>query len=59
MVERTAERFAIRRVAAGKAYLSHENLNAVEAVGGMPFVPFKPNTLRLTKAGAWARMCQS
>ncbi len=30
--------------------------NAVESVGGMPFIPFKSNTLEPTEAGAWARM---
>ncbi len=29
---------------------------AVEAAGGMPFVPFKSNTLEPTKAGTWAKM---
>ena len=43
--------------AADKAYLSRQNLNAVEAVGGMPFIPFKSNTVEPTEAGMWARMC--
>ncbi len=42
-----------------QGHLSHKNPSAVEAVGGMPFVPFKPNPLEPTKAVAWARMCQS
>src|SRR5215211_6957209 len=56
LVERTAAHFGVREVSADKAYLSHKNLNAVEAVGGLPFVPFKSNTLEPTEAGAWARM---
>ncbi len=56
LVERTAENFEVREVSADKAYLSRKNLNAVESVGGMPFIPFKSNTLEPTEAGAWARM---
>jgi transposase len=56
LVERTAANFEVREVSADKAYLSRKNLNAVESVGGMPFIPFKSNTLEPTEAGAWARM---
>lgn len=56
LLERTAANFDIREVSADKAYLSRKNLNAVEMVGGMPFIPFKSNTLEPTEAGAWARM---
>ncbi len=56
LVERTAAHFGIEEVSADKAYLSHKNLNAVEAVGAMPFIPFKSNTLEPTEAGMWARM---
>jgi hypothetical protein len=56
LLERTATHFDVREVSADKAYLSRKNLNAVEVVGGMPFVPFKSNTLEPTEAGAWARM---
>ncbi len=38
------------------AYLSHKNLRAVELAGGMPFIPFKSNTLEPTEASMWARM---
>ena len=57
LVERTAEHFSVREVAADKAYLSHKNLQAVESVGGTPFVPFKSNTLPPAEDGsAWAQM---
>lgn len=56
LVERTAAHFGVREVSADKAYLSKKNLQAVEDIGGMPFVPFKSNTLEPTGAGAWARM---
>lgn len=57
LVEATAQHFKVREVSADKAYLSRKNLSAVEAVGGMPFIPFKSNTLEPTEAGGmWARM---
>jgi transposase len=56
LVEKTAQHFKVREVAADKAYLSRKNLRAVESVGGMPFVPFKSNTLEPTEAGTWVRM---
>ena len=56
LLERTAAHFDVREVSADKAYLSRKNLNAVEMVGGMPFIPFKSNTLEPTEAGMWARM---
>ena|SRR5215212_8836972 len=56
LVQTTAAHFEIREVSAHKAYLSRKNLSAVEAVGGMPFVPFKSNTLEPTEAGTWAKM---
>ena len=56
LLARTAANFEVREVSADKAYLSRKNLNAVESVGGMPFIPFKSNTLEPTEAGMWARM---
>ena len=56
LVERTAAHFGTREVSADKAYLSHKNLEAVEGLGGIPFIPFKSNTLEPTKAGTWAKM---
>ncbi len=56
LVEATARHFDVREVSADKAYLSRKNLNTVEAVGAMPFIPFKSNTLEPTEAGMWARM---
>jgi transposase len=56
LIQKTAEHFEVREVAADKAYSSRKNLNAVESVGAMPFIPFKSNTLEPTEAGMWARM---
>lgn len=36
--------FHMAEVSADKAYLSHDNLAAVEAFGALPFVPFKSNS---------------
>jgi transposase len=47
--------FDVREVSADKAYLSHENLAAVEAVGAVPYVPFKSNS-GSTGSAAWERM---
>jgi Transposase DDE domain len=41
LVQATAEHFRILEVSADKAYLSRENLQTVESVGGTPYVPFK------------------
>ncbi len=40
----TAQNFSIHEVSADKAYLSKRNLRAVEAVGGVAFIPFKVNS---------------
>jgi transposase len=56
LVERTAEHFGIREVAADKAYSSRKNLKAVGRLGGTAFVPFKSNTVPPEGDSAWSRM---
>jgi transposase len=61
LVRSTADRFQIAEVSADKAYLSKGNLALVESVGGVPFVPFKSNSVpRLPLlpefSTAWDRM---
>ena len=58
LLERTAETFSIREVSGDKAYSSRKNLHAVEAVGGVPYIPFKKNTTGVGKSfdGLWNRM---
>jgi hypothetical protein len=69
LLDSTAANFALRDVCADKAYSSRKNLQAVEDLGGTPFVPFKayngvavpavhdPNaTLPGVGASAWVRM---
>jgi transposase len=55
LVASTDRRFNIAEVSADKAYLSHANLAAVEAVGAVPYVPFKLNSQGEGPA-AWRRM---
>lgn len=51
----TASRFSVAEVSADKAYLSRQNLDAVEAAGAVPYVPFKSNSVGNGPA-AWRRM---
>jgi transposase len=55
LVESTAQRFDTAEISADKAYLSNSNLTAIEAVGAVPFVPFKSNS-RGEGSPAWRRM---
>jgi transposase len=55
LVESTAKRFQTAEISADKAYLSNANLTAIEAVGAVPFVPFKSNS-RSEGSAAWRRM---
>jgi transposase len=57
LLNATAKRFPeIREVSADKAYLSNANLTAIEAVGGVPYVPFKENSTVAGGGDAWKRM---
>lgn len=55
LVSATDRRFDMREVSADKAYLTHANLAAIEAVGAAPFVPFKSNS-KGDGSAAWRRM---
>jgi transposase len=39
----TAKRFAVKTVAADRAYIGHANLDAIDAAGAFPLIPFKSN----------------
>ncbi len=58
LLDTTAAHFDISEVSADKAYLSHDNVAAVERIGATPFVPFKSNTVpvKASDDSAWARM---
>ncbi|HWO22347.1 MAG TPA: transposase [Kofleriaceae bacterium] len=51
-----ARGFNVRELSADKAYLSNDNLTAVEAVGAVPYVPFKANSRGTGKSDAWRRL---
>lgn len=51
----TARRFDMKAVSADKAYLSHHNLDLIEAVGAVPYIPFKINS-RAEGPAAWRRL---
>lgn len=56
LVESTkASGFGMAEVSADKAYLSNENLTAIEAAGAAPFVPFKLNSQQ-DGSPAWRKM---
>jgi transposase len=55
LVTSTAEHFMPAEVSADKAYLSRGNLDAIEAVGAIPYIPFKSNSKSAGPA-AWRRL---
>lgn len=55
LIAATDRRFDLKEVSADKAYLSHSNLAATEAVGAVPYIPFKSNSKGAGPA-AWRRM---
>ncbi len=61
LVNQTAKTFSINEVSADKAYSDRRNLKAVQAVGGMAFIPFKSNSTGKADHhhgfdGLWSRM---
>ena len=44
-VRTTAQHFNIREVSADKAYSSRRNLQAIDEVGGVPYIPFTTNAV--------------
>lgn len=51
-----ARGFNVREMSADKAYLSNDNLTAVEAAGGVPYIPLKANSRPTGKSAAWRRL---
>ena len=61
LLNKTAESFAISELSADKAYSSKRNLRAVEAVGAVPYIPFKEGTkavpsIKTEQDALWAKM---
>lgn len=56
LAETTARSFTVKEVSADKAYLSHDNLEQVEALGGTLYVPFKSNSVDGEAGSVWSKM---
>ena len=56
LVEETAKSFHIDEVSGDKAYLSHDNLELVEKLGGTAFIPFKSNSVSGEPGSLWEKM---
>lgn len=52
----TAENFTINEMSGDKAYLSNDNLELVNALGGTAYIPFKSNSTVGGGAEIWRRM---
>ena len=56
LIKRTAKNFDISEVAADKTYLGNWNMEVVEGAGGIPYIPFKSNTVVSKDDSIWAKM---
>ena len=52
----TAQTFTVKELSADKAYLSQKNLEFVDELGAVPFIPFKVNSRGDSRPGIWQRM---
>jgi transposase len=53
----TAKTFRVKEVSADKAYLSKKNLEAIDRIGAVPFIPFKSNSIGMaSKSEPWRKM---
>jgi len=55
LLDSISGRFHVAEVSADKAYSSHANLAAANAIGAVPYIPFKSNTVG-TGPDLWRRM---
>ncbi|MFA5856672.1 MAG: transposase [Candidatus Pacearchaeota archaeon] len=57
LVNQTAKNFQIEELSADKGYSSRENMEVVNEIGGVPFIPFKTNaTGRSSGSPTWSKM---
>ncbi len=57
LLGKTAMKFAVREVSGDKAYLSKKNLEAIDIVGAVPFIPFKSNSVGMASRSVhWRKM---
>jgi transposase len=57
LLEETSENFKLQEVSCDRAYSSRANLEFIEGLGAMPYIPFKSNTTgRAGGSRIWRRM---
>ncbi len=58
LVEETSKTFGVREVSCDRAYSSRKNLQLIEDVGAIPYIPFKSNVTgsRGHGSSAWKKM---
>jgi len=57
LVEQTAKNFEVREVICDRAYNSRKNLELIEDVGAVPYIPFKKNVRgKRAGSGIWKKM---
>ncbi len=57
LIKQTSEGFTINEVSADLAYSSKNNLELVNDVGGMPYIPFKKNAVGSARGSSmWKKM---
>ncbi len=56
LVKATAETFTVNEISADKAYLSRDNLELVNQLGGTAFIPFKSNSKAGEAGSLWEKM---
>jgi transposase len=57
LLKQTTKGFKVKEVSGDKAYLSIKNLEAIEDIGAVPFIPFKINSVGMSSTSPhWRRM---
>lgn len=56
LVEQTAKNFSVKEVPADKAYLSHDNLDLIQKLGGAAYIPFKSNSQPGESDTLWTKL---
>lgn len=57
LITQTSERFTINEVSADLAYSSRNNLELVNSIGGIPYIPFKENAVGSARGSSmWKKM---
>lgn len=57
LIKQTSEGFTINEVTADLAYSSRNNLEMVNEVGGMPYIPFKKNAVGSARGSSMWKKC--